>query len=276
MKPVTIAHFSQGRLTNDTLLFLNTTTLRLRYVTRLLTHNNTNLIIRSKGGKTLPNEIWAMILNFAKDMKDSFCLVKADIVTASPNITLLRCFRHKFDRPEDELLAGGLNDSQCVFEFEQYLSSATQYDAEALYTEPPELLKLSGPDDIFDVVLDTTSTDPCLFTIRDVPDLIATIDDGGCWVCLGERFICPGCTGGKAQKFGAFMGCGVELACPLCMGIEFSSNHEYFLETYYSREAPKDKAEDMLELLEERLEELGYMDVEVPEDAWKGGTQRGW
>jgi hypothetical protein len=38
----------------------------------------------------------------------------------------------------------------------------------------------------------------------------------GCLMCGGGGFICPGCTGGLAQKYDAFMGCGVDLACPVC------------------------------------------------------------
>ncbi|KAI1778007.1 hypothetical protein F4818DRAFT_332151 [Hypoxylon cercidicola] len=275
MKPVKMADFSRRLLTQNSLLFLNTSKMGLRYATQLLSRDITPTSIRSKGGICLPNEIWTMILKFIlkskTDIKDRVCLVKAELVVASSKRMLLRCFRHEFDYPKDEMLASFFPDTRSVLEFESYLADATPSAAETLTTEFPKLHRLSGPDNTYHVVLDTTSTDLCLYTIRDVPDLIAVMDDGDCWVCDGGRFICPGCTGGKAQKFGSFMGCGVDLACPLCMGIDFSAEHKAFLQEHYWDEAPEDEAEDMFTLIEERLEELGYMDMGVPGHAYEGG-----
>ncbi len=59
----------------------------------------------------------------------------------------------------------------------------------------------------------------------DVMDIIAYVDYGDYQVCHGRRNICPECTGGVAQEFGVFMGCGVSLACPLCMGLDLSEGH---------------------------------------------------
>ncbi|KAI4868007.1 hypothetical protein F4820DRAFT_171683 [Hypoxylon rubiginosum] len=266
MRPVRI----DGLPGKNHLLFLNISKLSLRYVTQLLTRGSAN--IRTKGGIALPNELWAMILNFGREgREDRFWLVKADFVAVSPNTALLRCIRHEFDRPENtnELVAGDLQDKESVSEFEKYLVSARD---DELGFELPDLNCLSGPGNTFDVVLDTTSTDPCLFFF-DVPEFIAIVDGGKCWFCNGLRVLCPGCTGGKAESFdfGRMLGCGVDIACPLCMGIEFSEDHERFLGAYFNRQAPEDEAKDMLKLLEGRLEELGYTDVSLSDCAWKGG-----
>ena len=54
------------------------------------------------------------------------------------------------------------------------------------------------------------------------------------------------------------MGCGVELACPLCIGIDFSLEHRAFLETYYWDDPPEEKLESIDNWLQQRMEELGY------------------
>ncbi|KAI0842500.1 hypothetical protein F5Y06DRAFT_128757 [Hypoxylon sp. FL0890] len=268
MKPVQMTDVSERLFTKDSLLLLNTGVVGLRYVKQLLARNNTN--IRSKGGISLPAQLWSIILKIAqKGTKDRFCLVKADLVSESPDMVVLRCVRHKFDCPEDVVLAGNLRDKESVGHFEHYLACATPSTAESLNIELPELCRLSGPENTFSVVLDTTSTVPCLYTSLDVPDIIAKIDDGLCWVCDGMRFICPGCTGGKAQNFDAFMSCGVDLACPLCIGMDFCQDHKQYLEGYLWSEPPEGEEEEMLKLVEDRLAELGYTDVAVEEGAWK-------
>ncbi|KAI2606706.1 hypothetical protein GGR54DRAFT_620403 [Hypoxylon sp. NC1633] len=276
MRPVDITDFPRGRVTQDTLLLLNTSRLGLRYAKQLLTRDhNPDITIRSKGGKTLPNEIWTKILKFTRErtkgIDDQFCLVKAEIVTTSPTTTLLRCFRHEFNHSGYQLLTGCIESSLCVSEFEDYLAAATPAVAETLEVEVPELRRLSGPDNTFDVVLDTTSTGRCLYTDLEVPDLIARLEDGDCWVCSGNKFICPGCTGGIAQEFQVFMSCGVDLACPLCIGVEFSQNHKNFLDhNLWNERLLEDEKRYMLELVEDRLEELGYANVQVPDGAWYG------
>ena len=54
------------------------------------------------------------------------------------------------------------------------------------------------------------------------------------------------------------MGCGVGLACPLCIGIDFSLEHRAFLETYYWDDPPEEKLESIDNWLQQRMEELGY------------------
>ncbi|KAI4288292.1 MAG: hypothetical protein L6R35_002441 [Caloplaca aegaea] len=108
-------------------------------------------------------------------------------------------------------------------------------------------------------VLAALSAPDCLFTAITVPDMISWLQDGRCWVCRGKRDICPGCTGGKAQEFDAFMGCGVKLACPLCMGLEFMYKDKEFLEEYYWDEPPPDEKAARDARLRARWGEWGYL-----------------
>ncbi|KAI1808732.1 hypothetical protein F4811DRAFT_559118 [Daldinia bambusicola] len=283
MRPVKITDFSQGSLTEASLLLLSTDRQGIQYLAHLLARNGTDNGIRSKeGGVKLPNEIWLMILAFArKGTKDRFRLVKAEQQqqqqqqqregsSASPDTMLLRCTRHEFVPPEDDeylLAAANLVDKDSVRDFERYLECSSSSTAAELGSKIPELRKLTGPENTFEVVLDGSNKNPCLYGFLDVPDFIARLEEGECWVCDGSRFICPGCTGGVASRFDAFMGCGVDLACPLCMGLEFSQSHKFFLETYYYEPPDDSQRQDTLEWIEDRLKELGYGDVAVEERA---------
>ncbi|KAI1205520.1 uncharacterized protein F4807DRAFT_442890 [Annulohypoxylon truncatum] len=259
MKPVEMADVSRGVFTKDSLLLLNISRAGPRYVRQLFARNNTS--IRSKGGISLPNEIWFIIFEFTRsDIDDEFCLVKVNTVSASPDTVVLRCYLHEFDYPEDEELQDSLTDRQKVLDFERYLACATPSVAKGLRNKPPGLSRLSGPQNTFDVVLDARSKTSCLYKCIDVPDIISKIEGGWCRICRSERTVCPGCTGGVTERFDVFMGCGVELACPLCMGTEFSLDHKYFLDTYYLVTPPESEAEEWKDNMHDRLEELGYID----------------
>ncbi|XXH00837.1 hypothetical protein Hte_007188 [Hypoxylon texense] len=275
MRPVTAANVSLAR---DKLLYLKTRGLRkdLRYVKRLLAHDSAS--IRSKGGIALPSELWAMILKFARaELRVRFYLVKLDLesteASAPPSspgdAVVVRCVRHRFDWPAYWVIAGSLEHDRAVYDFEHYLANATPSTADELDTEIPELRRCAGPGNTFDVVLgnDAESAGASyLFTFDDVPDFIAEVEEGRCGVCGSGRFICPGCIGGSALKFSVFMSCGVDLACPLCMGVPFSQNHMGYLQNCLHGHPDDGDTEVMRELLEGRLEKLGY-DDEVPRGA---------
>ena len=100
----------------------------------------------------------------------------------------------------------------------------------------------------------------CLFYDITVPDLIGRLQEYVCHVCEFRRrhTICPGCTGGVAQRYGAFMGCGVDLACPLCLGLDFMEEDKSLLEHYYYEGLPEEEERARNERFESRLKELGY------------------
>ncbi|KAI0169839.1 hypothetical protein GGR52DRAFT_485990 [Hypoxylon sp. FL1284] len=195
MKPVGMANILQ-EMWIDHHLCLNVNKARLQYPSRLLSRNIARTSIRSKGGKELPNELWTMILRFVlKEDQAEFWMVDVKVVRKSPTTMLVRCFRQEFDLPDDEdVVCDYLVNSKGVRDFNDYLSKA------AVIPGLPKLKTLSGPANTFEILLDDMSTDHCLYTISDVPDFIATMNYGGCWVCEGERFICPGCTGGKHRN----------------------------------------------------------------------------
>jgi hypothetical protein len=109
-----------------------------------------------------------------------------------------------------------------------------------------------------------------LCTDVDVPDVISYIFDGKCNFCRGGRDICPGCTGGRSEKFGVAMGCGVDLACPLCLGSEFSYQDKQVLLEYYWERMPKSVEMERREKWNRRFKELNYPAVSWEEDEDKG------
>lgn len=58
--------------------------------------------------------------------------------------------------------------------------------------------------------------------------------------------------------FGAFMGCGVDLACPLCLGLDFMQRDKDHLEAYYWDPMPEEEEIARDRRFERRLNELGY------------------
>jgi hypothetical protein len=72
-----------------------------------------------------------------------------------------------------------------------------------------------------------------LYTNIKMSDVFSRLFSGSCRFCQGSRTICPGCTRGRAQRFDAFMGCGVNLACPLCLGYHFCQKDKAVLQEYY-------------------------------------------
>jgi len=60
--------------------------------------------------------------------------------------------------------------------------------------------------------------------------------DYDCPLCSTSRTICPGCTRGLIGEVGhedLFMGCGVELRCPLCVGEEEAYADKDFWRAHY-------------------------------------------
>ena len=100
----------------------------------------------------------------------------------------------------------------------------------------------------------------CVFDQVTVPDVSAHLQDEVCGVCNGENghTICPGCSRRIAQKFDAFMGCGVDLACPLCLGLDFMRRDKELLRAYYWDGLPEEEEKARSLRFRKRLEELGY------------------
>lgn len=54
------------------------------------------------------------------------------------------------------------------------------------------------------------------------------------------------------------MGCGADLACPLCLGLDFMQEDKALLEKYYDEEMPEELCSARKRRFQARLEELGY------------------
>ncbi|KAK3360729.1 hypothetical protein B0T25DRAFT_578590 [Lasiosphaeria hispida] len=246
--------------------------------------------IRSKRrNAALPTEIWNMIIKLLKadSRRSEYCFVRASALpSTNSSQRLICCTRYNFDKDLSEyLLAGNLDSKKAVRAFGDFLIDPDRFPVgedgqihiEDAYNggvgcvetglELPALNEMSGPGNVFYVaLLDEKKNEgviPCLMVDVDILDVIAFIDDGDCRVCDGLRSICPGCTSGVAHEFGVFMGCGVDLACPLCMGLDLAVEHHGFLKERYhlhlqDADGDDSEAEDMMERVLGRAKELGY------------------
>ncbi|KAL9016620.1 MAG: hypothetical protein Q9185_006032 [Variospora sp. 1 TL-2023] len=216
----------------------------------------------------LPMEIWLKIIKHAKPKEPQHVAVQPTAIVPWKYGSMLHCRVVDLD-------LGTLNDRAHVEAAERWLQSPHTYDQEQRGSENGIIFgakdtKNNNNNNTYGIIfpgvlaasssasLPALSAPDCLFNAVTIPDVISWLQDGRCWVCRGERGICPGCTGGKAQEFDAFMGCGVTLACPLCMGLEFMFEDKAFLEQYYWDEPSPDEKAARDARLRARWAELGY------------------
>jgi hypothetical protein len=113
----------------------------------------------------------------------------------------------------------------------------------------PDLLFEGLEESIYDAIItvnhDVSFDTESLFCNFTVSDIIAFVYGGNYDLCDSNRNICPDCTGGRAQNFGAFMGCGVSLACPICMGLGFCLEHKEFLEEHSHDSTPDEEEREV-------------------------------
>jgi hypothetical protein len=253
MKMVGPGNASAQVLDDKPLMLFNRSLLGIRYIRQLLASTKTSFT--STGGTALPTELWNMILRFAlDDTQDSFCFAQGISLGKSLIGEILHC---RVVSLEDGPLCGDLDNYEEVDAFEEFMNKPNQHTS-LPFTEPT--LRLGQTFEILITPADDglPADSACLFSDVTVPDIISCMEDGDCSFCSNSRFICPGCTGGRAQKFEVFMGCGVELACPLCMGTDFSQEHKGFLQEYYWHEPLEAEQRLVDDWLQQRLEEFGY------------------
>ncbi|KAK0702061.1 hypothetical protein B0T26DRAFT_735691 [Lasiosphaeria miniovina] len=295
MRPMNFDTASNAKFLQDQLFFLDIPLAAARYMRKLVNFAG-NINIRSQGGLALPAELWYMILEEMEEEAERnpprFCFAKATIVPSlsSPTETILRCVRHEFDlqvpgRSDLEYaLAGNLRNPASIAHFEYFLQNATPEVAAKINEasdkvlakledeyEPihesiakiPKLNKLSSLGNVFYILQAQDAPQEKksgLYYDIDVPDVIARIDRGSCWVCSG-RFI--GCIGGRCaglamEMFGfdrEQLGCGFSLVCPLCVGIDLSDDH---LDSLHRQERIGESDEEIEQRIKARLSELGY------------------
>ena len=159
---------------------------------------------------------------------------------------------------------------------EHYLAFPDQYDKQDPFLKDRLDTRSTRSLPIFHFFFITVTSVPhavflpdCLFHDITVPDLIGHLQEYVCHVCKFRdgHTICPGCTLGVAQRYGAFMGCGVDLACPLCLGLNFMQEDKSLLEEYYDEGLPEEEECARGTRFESRWKELGYtIDTQVDSD----------
>ena len=259
MRPLTSSAVTTTFLTDRPFLLLNASAFSTRYVGSLLAEG----AIRSKGGISLPNEIWFKIFEIVKLPEKTSKYHLARVLTAIPRgeKTTLKC------EVELSAITFPLADLDNAYEMrviESYLAApGQQHDPDILAKINARSPRPSPTSKFFSISVtdsDNHFLRHCLFHEITVPDVISYLQDNVCGICEEENghTICPGCTGGKADGFGAFMGCGVDLACPLCLGLSFMERDKKLLETYYWDPMPEEERVARSRRFKRRLNELGY------------------
>ncbi|KAL8830194.1 MAG: hypothetical protein Q9170_005840 [Blastenia crenularia] len=277
MRPLLPFELQDDLLIQKPILLLKTTVLPINYLIKLVFANKL-----SGAAAKVPSELWLKIVaHYTTSCGNGFLPVVPISITASPH-RQLRC-------KGVVLKLGDFSDRYAVMAAEEFLASTLSYHPHPFGEDRRSELILGHPDpedeelrlvehDYFSadevgieysIVLPKGITSAktsapalkmidCLFTAVAVPDIVAWLENGQCWVCNGERDICPGCTGGVAQKFDAFMGCGTPLACPLCMGLDFMAEDKIFLKKFYWNPPSDDEAAARKARLNARWIELDY------------------
>ncbi|KAL9117036.1 MAG: hypothetical protein Q9187_006431 [Circinaria calcarea] len=255
MRPVTPDTLTAKFWEDRPLLLLDKGLFGIRYLGYAITTKS----VGSKCGLALPLELWLKILgSVRRDREQDFCYVRAiSIKDCSLGRVLFCGLSNLVDGPD----CFSLDDTAQVRAFEHFLASPDSASSDSFPN-----LKVNQTDAAtaaFSILLDCSVDNSkllpaCLFSEVAVPDVIAHLEGGRCIVCCEQRDICPGCTRGVAQRYDAFMGCGVGLACPLCMGLDFMLADKAFLQKYHWDEAPKEEEAVRQSKIDRRLSELGY------------------
>lgn len=235
MHSLTSSDLNPDLLNKKPILLLNSSLIPIRSLIRYITAR----AFPGTAGK-VPIEIWLRIIDYMQ-IKDAIHeAVRPTSIASSKGGTLLHCQVVDLD-------IGTFADRVKVEAAERWLPFPRAYDEDSeidftfaakVVTNKTYAISFPQAPATSGSSIPALTIPDCLFTAITVPDVISRVENGDCWVCDGERHICPGCTGGRADKFDAFMGCGVLLACPLCMGIEFMQEDKEFCEKYYWEKAP--------------------------------------
>ena len=280
MRPLKPAELNKDFLLKKPILLLDINKLPINSLVDIILENQ----FQGAAAK-LPTELWLKVIDHCTTSSKFKPVVLTSFASLPHGRQLVKC------KEVVDLELGDFGDRYAVMAAEEFMASTTAYKPHSFGEEyrsseiAPGLIdprdeerrtalhEISADegDKEYSVIISTHVTTSlassastlkirdCLFTAVTVPDIVARLDDGECWVCDGSGNICPGCTGGVAQKFDAFMGCGADLACPLCMGLDFMSTHKDFLEKYYWDPPPADEAASMEVALAVRKRELGYV-----------------
>ena len=261
MRPLKSSDVTATFLTDRPFLLLNVVAFNTCYLGSLLAKN----VLKSKGGITLPQEIWLKIFEALHRSPPDYHLARALTAKSYGGKVTLSC---KVELSALTSPLACLDNKNQVKVIEFYLAVPDgQHDLSFLEEIKTSALRPSPTSKFLSVTFaESNNSDQRPFSPQGlffeitVPDVIAHLQDYVCGVCCGGNghTICPGCTGGVAQRFGAFMGCGVDLACPLCLGLDFMREDKELLQDFYWDEMPEEEKKARIRRFATRLEELGY------------------
>ncbi|KAG8667323.1 hypothetical protein FPOAC1_012151 [Fusarium poae] len=264
------------RLTNrNTILIIDPTSWTIAYIDNIISRNPKNIATK-QGSKTLPPELWYMILSWAEDdfAQPSHDLVypveitsvQLDGETSEPAVVC--------NKIPQWWRFGAIRNLTELIHYENYLISPW-YDPTAMpsydpsRTPPPECPFLG----ISRTVLQNESlTIPIRelkfgrsFLYQDIkaPEVIAWTERGKCFLCHDVSGFCAGCRDGAwaLESFDIMsrdlVDCDTGMFCPLCVGPEYAKQSAW---ENSDQGLPSDKMseEEYIEWESKRMQELGY------------------
>lgn len=115
MKPVDRQTDFAQPLNDKSLMLLNRSTVGLRYIAQLVASESN---IQTKTGRSLPIEIWHLILeHIYVDTTSSFCLVQVVSIQAHPQHEVLQCRAYK----SPGISCGNMRSSTGILEYEKFM-----------------------------------------------------------------------------------------------------------------------------------------------------------
>ncbi|KAM0794015.1 hypothetical protein BDR22DRAFT_49337 [Usnea florida] len=260
MHPLTPSSINLSFRTHLPYLLLDASAFSTRYIGSLLSRD----LITSRGGISLPQEIWHTIFNLLPTTPPIYYLARPRRITPHGDGLLLQC---EIDTSALISSPEYIDNEAEILLVEKYLASPGQHDDPDLFIQDLLSTRSTQPQPTSHFFTITLTSAPhaiflpdCLFSDITVPDLMGRLQEYVCHVCRFRdgHTICPGCTGGVASRYGAFMGCGVDLACPLCLGLDFMQEDKSLLQHYYWEGLPEEEERARSHRFKSRLKELGY------------------
>ncbi|KAK5652696.1 hypothetical protein OQA88_10290 [Cercophora sp. LCS_1] len=293
MKGVTIKDTGYRQAFEARLYLLDLANAGEHLVTRLVQISPS--FVRSPGGFELPVELWYMVMGHLAAMPRAtprYCLVKAKVISKEPKKRrIIRCVQYELVADWSKLgNVGSKHQLQALGGFFRKPTEATVKKVRAqekkdwesnparntcqdrrMTARFPDARLLTGPENTFYVFLNGEIQDASDILMKDLelPDVLAHIGGGKCGLCKGNRYICPCCVSSATMEaFNIIAIGGVQLVCPVCMGLKLAHDHYAHLSRHYPRISsgfrwPRDNdgriaQENLHERINQRLDQLGY------------------
>ncbi|QPC72467.1 hypothetical protein HYE68_003219 [Fusarium pseudograminearum] len=248
---------------------LGLTSWSVDYILHKFNHGGTCTIASKQGNKTLPPELWNMILSYLDE--DIFCpvypigvtFVQIDHDNLEPAVI--------FNRIDTWWGFGDIRNGFDLSYYNDWLLNPSYEPVEEKkkrrpeYYPFPDFSKTVLPGQSVTIpVSNLEFNDDFLVHGLEVPEMIAFCERGECHLCDGRRKFCARCPDGKAvmEKFTRIhpsrVSCGTQMLCPLCIGVEYAMKSVCETAGWFDGERMSD--EEYQEWSGKRLKRLGYME----------------